>query len=105
MNKIEDKIYNHYSKFLNKDIFRKINNLNSNLYGMGTEDKDFNWSSFARDVSEKISELPEMYYNNFADYWSDNIEDVENDIPEDWYEIKLEDIKRVLLGTELANTI
>ena len=106
MNKIEDKIYNHYSKFLDKDIFRKINNLNSNLYGTGNEDEDFNWSTFARDVSEKILELPEMYYNNFLDYWSDNIKDVENDtFLEDWYEIKLEDIKRVLLGTELANTI
>jgi hypothetical protein len=91
---------------LDKDTFRKINNLNSNLYGIGTEDEDFNWAIFARDVSEKISELPEMYYNIFLDYWSDNYKDIENDtFLEDWYEIKLEDIKKVLLGTELANTI
>ena len=87
------------------DTLRKINNLNSNLYGIGAEDEDFNWSSFAKDVAEKISELPEMYYNGFFDFWSDNLKDIEDEEYQDWYEIKLEDIKRVLLGTELANTI
>jgi hypothetical protein len=102
---IDKAIEKHYSKFLDNDTFRKINNLNSNLYGIGTEDEDFNWSNFARDVSEKISELPEMYYSSFADVWSDNLKDIEDEDYQDWYEIKLEDIKRVLLGTELANTI
>ena len=102
---IEKAIENHYLKFLDKDTLRKINNLNSNLYGIGTEDEDFNWSNFAKDVAEKISELPEMYYNSFSDFWSDNLKDVEDEDYQDWYEIKLEDIKRVLLGTELANTI
>ena len=102
---IEKAIENHYSKFLDNDTLRKINNLNSNLYGIGTEDEDFNWSSFAKDVAEKISELPEMYYNGFFDFWSDNLKDIEDEDYQDWYEIKLEDIKRVLLGTELANTI
>jgi len=102
---IEKAIEKHYSKFLDNDTLRKINNLNSNLYGIGTEDEDFNWSSFAKDVAEKISELPEMYYNGFFDFWSDNLKDIEDEDYQDWYEIKLEDIKRVLLGTELANTI
>jgi len=102
---IEKAIEKHYSKFLDNDTLRKINNLNSNLYGIGTEDEDFNWSSFAKDVAEKISELPEMYYNGFFDFWSDNLKDIEDEEYQDWYEIKLEDIKRVLLGTELANTI
>jgi len=36
---------------------------------------------------------------------SDNLKDIEDEYFQYWYEIKLEDIKRVLLGTELANTI
>jgi len=102
---IDKAIEKHYSKFLGNDTFRKINNLNSNLYGIGTEDEDFNWSDFAKDVSEKISELPEMYYSSFSDIWCDNLKDIEEEDYQDWYQIKLEDIKRVLLGTELANTI
>jgi hypothetical protein len=102
---IQKKIEKYYFKLLDKDTIRKINELNSNLYGIGTESEDFNFIQYAKDVSEKISELPEMYYNSFFDFWCDNLKDVEDEDYSDWYQIKLEDIKNVLLGTELANTI
>ena len=102
---IDKQIEKYYSQLLDKDTKIKINELNSNLYGMGTESEDFNFIEYAKDVLEKILELPEMYYNNFCDYWSDSLKDIDVQDYEDWYEIKLEDIKRVLLGSELANTI
>ena len=54
---------------------------------------------------EKYYSQPEMYYNSFSDFWCDNIDDIEEENFEEWYQIKLENIKEVLLGTELANTI
>jgi hypothetical protein len=102
---IERKIEKYYSQLLDKETKRKINELNSNLYGIGIESEDFNFIQYAKDVSEKILELPEMYYNSFCDFWCDNLKDIEEEEYQDWYEIKLEDIKNVLLGTELANTI
>jgi hypothetical protein len=60
---------------------------------------------YAKEVSEKISELPEMYYNGFSDFWCDNIDNVKEEDFGEYYLIKLENIKDVLLGTELANTI
>jgi hypothetical protein len=102
---IEIKIEKYYSQLLDKDTKKKICELNSNLYGIGTETEDFNFMKYAKEVSEKISELPEMYYNSFYDFWCDNIDDIEEENFEEWYLIKLENIKEVLLGTELANTI
>jgi hypothetical protein len=102
---IEREIEKYYSQLLDKDTKRKINELNSNLYGIGTEGEDFNFMEYAKDVSEKISELPEMYYNSFSDFWCDNIDDIKEEDFEEWYQIKIENIKEVLLGTELANTI
>ena len=102
---IEREIEKYYSQLLDKETKRKINELNSNLYGIGTESEDFNFIQYAKDVSEKILELPEMYYNGFSDFWSDNIDNVKEEDFEEWYLIKLENIKEVLLGTELANTI
>ena len=102
---IEIKIEKYYSQLLDKDTKKKICELNSNLYGIGTESEDFNFMKYAKEVSEKISELPEMYYNGFSDFWCDNIDNVKEEDFEEYYLIKLENIKEVLLGTELANTI
>jgi hypothetical protein len=102
---IEIEIEKYYSQLLDKDTKKKICELNSNLYGIGTESENFNFMEYAKEVSEKISELPEMYYNSFSDFWSDNIDNVKEEDFEEWYLIKLENIKDVLLGTELANTI
>jgi len=102
---IQKEIEKYYSQLLDKDTKKKICELNSNLYGIGTESEDFNFMKYAKEVSEKISELPEMYYNSFYDFWCDNIDDIKEEDFEEWYQIKLENIKEVLLGTELANTI
>lgn len=102
---IQKEIEKYYSQLLDKDTKKKICELNSNLYGIGTESEDFNFMKYAKEVSEKILELPEMYYNSFSDFWCDNLKDVQEEDYLEWYQIKLEDIKEVLLGTELANTI
>ena len=84
--------------------------MNSNLYGIGTEDEDFNFSKYADDVMNEIDEFNESYFNNFFGVWYDNINQVESDIEcdEDWneiYHIDKKTIKESLLGQELANTI
>ena len=102
---IQKEIEKYYSQLLDKDTKKKICELNSNLYGIGTEGENFNFMEYAKEVSEKMSELPEMYYNSFSDFWCDNIDNVKEEDFQEWYLIKLENIKEVLLGTELANTI
>ena len=76
---IEIKIEKYYSQLLDKDTKKKICELNSNLYGIGTEGENFNFMEYAKEVSEKMSELPEMYYNSFFDFWCDNIDDIEEE--------------------------
>ena len=110
MSNIYDEIFNRYYKKLSNEVKNKINQLNSNLYGIGTEDEDFNFSKYADDVMNEIDQFNESYFNNFFGVWYDNINQVESDIEcdEDWneiYHIDKKTIKESLLGQELANTI
>lgn len=108
MSNIYDEVFNRYYKKLSKEVKNKINQLNSNLYGMGCEDEDFNFMQYANDVMSEIDELDEGYFNNFFGTWYENYNEVENDLEDnfcDIYHIDKKTIKESLLGQELANTI
>ena len=109
MNNLNNEIYKKYNSQLTKKTRIKINELNSNLYGMGCESESFNFKKYLNDVLNEVNNLQESYYDNFADVWYESLnDDVEQELQDDSHEIyhiDIKTIKKVLLGPELANTI
>jgi len=109
MNNLNNEIYKKYNSQLTKKTRIKINELNSNLYGMGCESDGFEFIKYKNDVSNEINNLQESYYDNFSDVWYESLnDDVNQELQDDSHEIyhiDIKTIKQVLLGSELANII